>query len=185
MVTWYGLAGQQSRAPRSQFNASPRLQPQSRRTPTPTPRTDIIMAPQQAAQTNTVLDALDITPHPRPFKSPSWKPAARRTKSLKQILSDATRSQTATQNNSGTSTPLLPALSQPIGATYANIESAPSLHPAHSKKWCDITGLPANYTDPKTKLRYTNREVYAAIRQLPPGAADKYLELRGANVILK
>lgn len=145
------------------------------------------MAPQQASQTNTVLDALDIiTSHPRPFKSASWKPAARRTKTLKQILTDATRSQTATQNNSGTSTPLPPAaMPQPIGATYSNIESAPSLHPAHTKKWCDITGLPANYTDPKTKLRYTNKEVYSAIRQLPPGAADRYLELRGANVVLK
>lgn len=171
-----------------QLTASPTRLPTTTPIPTyktPTYKTDITMAPQQAAQTNTVLDALDITPHLRPFKSPNWKPTARRTKTLKQILSDATRSQTATQNNSGTSTPLPPVINQPMGATYANIESAPSLHPAHCKRWCDITGLPANYTDPKTKLRYTNQEVYAAIRQLPPGAADKYLELRGANVILK
>ena len=35
--------------------------------------------------------------------------------------------------------------------TYTNIESAPSLHPAHQKHYCDITGLPSKYTDPKTQ----------------------------------
>lgn len=43
--------------------------------------------------------------------------------------------------------------------TYANIEAAPSFHPAHSRHWCDITGLPASYVDPKTKLRYANKEI--------------------------
>ncbi|CAZ86569.1 unnamed protein product [Tuber melanosporum] len=137
------------------------------------------MAPPAAPpQTNIVLDELDITPHPRPFKNPNWKPPHRRTKTLKQILSDATR--TAATGEGGTT----PATG-PMQTTYANIESAPSLHPAHSKKWCDITGLPAKYTDPKTKLRYADKEVYTVIRMLPPGSAEKYLELRGANVVLK
>ncbi len=39
-------------------------------------------------------------------------------------------------------------------ATYTNIESAPSLAP--QKRYCDITGLPAPYNDPKTRLRYHN-----------------------------
>ena len=75
-------------------------------------------------------------------------------------------------------------LSGPI-VTYTNIESAPSLHPAHSKPYCDITGLHAPYRDPKTRLRYHNKEVFDVIRSLPQGVAEKYLEARGAHVILK
>ena len=70
-------------------------------------------------------------------------------------------------------------------ATYTNIESAPSLHPAHQKHYCDITGLPARYTDPKSRLRYYNKEVFDIVRHLPQGAAEKYLEARGAHVVLK
>ncbi|MCJ1254557.1 chromatin-remodeling complex subunit ies6 [Lignoscripta atroalba] len=70
-------------------------------------------------------------------------------------------------------------------ATYTNIESAPSLHPAHQKHYCDITGLPAPYTDPKTRLRYYDKEVFGVVRTLPQGVAEKYLEARGAHVVLK
>ncbi|RYP35619.1 hypothetical protein DL767_003731 [Monosporascus sp. MG133] len=68
-------------------------------------------------------------------------------------------------------------------ATYTNIESAPSL--AHTKRYCDITGLPAPYLDPKSRLRYHNREVFQFIRSLPQGAAEQYLEARGAHTVLK
>ena len=70
-------------------------------------------------------------------------------------------------------------------ATYTNIESAPSLHPAHQKHYCDITGLPAPYTDPKTRLRYHNKEVFEVVRSLQQGQAESYLEARGAHVVLK
>ena len=69
--------------------------------------------------------------------------------------------------------------------TYTNIESAPSLHPANHKHYCDVTGLPAKYTDPKTKLRYYDQEIFAVVRTLPQGAPDQYLAARGANVVLK
>ncbi|KIW64388.1 hypothetical protein PV04_09325 [Phialophora macrospora] len=69
--------------------------------------------------------------------------------------------------------------------TYTNIESAPSLHPANQKRYCDITGLPSRYTDPKTKLRYYDKEIFAVVRSLPQGAPDQYLAARGANVVLK
>ena len=69
--------------------------------------------------------------------------------------------------------------------TYTNIESAPSLHPSHSKQYCDITGLPSRYTDPKTKLRYYDKEIFGVVRTLPPGGPDQYLAARSANVILK
>lgn len=69
--------------------------------------------------------------------------------------------------------------------TYTNIESAPSLHPAQQKRYCDITGLPAAYTDPKTRLRYHDREVFGVIRTLAQGVPESYLEVRGAQVVLK
>jgi INO80 complex subunit C len=68
-------------------------------------------------------------------------------------------------------------------ATYTNIESAPSL--AHSRHYCDITGLPAPYTDPKTRLRYHDKEVFGVIRTLGQGVAEQYLEARGAHTVLK
>lgn len=80
-------------------------------------------------------------------------------------------------------------LKAPIGggtmpaATYTNIESAPSL--AHSKRYCDVTGLPAPYFDPKSRMRYHNKEIFALIRSLPQSTAELYLEARGAHTILK
>lgn len=68
-------------------------------------------------------------------------------------------------------------------ATYTNIESAPSL--AHTRRYCDVTGLPAPYKDPKTRLRYHNPEVFAMIRGLPQGVAEQFLEARGAHTVLK
>lgn len=68
-------------------------------------------------------------------------------------------------------------------ATYTNIESAPSLAP--QKHYCDVTGLPAPYLDPKTRIRYHNREVFGAIRNLPQGVGEQFLEARGAHTVLK
>ncbi|EFR05421.1 hypothetical protein MGYG_08433 [Nannizzia gypsea CBS 118893] len=69
--------------------------------------------------------------------------------------------------------------------TYTNIDAAPSLYPSHQKRYCDLTGLPAPYTDPKTRLRYHNKEVFGVIRSLGPGVAENYLEARGAHTVLK
>jgi INO80 complex subunit C len=183
-----------------------------------------------------LLDQMDIYYTAKPFRNPSWKPNVRRNKNTKQMISDSQRKEAsvlATQNNSGTSTPLPPATdgavtpaatasrpvnmaqatqslstlvlernlqkaSNGVGATlgqvggtggpavtYTNIESAPSLHPANHKHYCDVTGLPSRYTDPKTKLRYYNKEIFAVVRSLPQGAPDQYLAARGANVVLK
>lgn len=190
------------------------------------------MAPATPSAEDThqqLLDQLDLTLKPRPFRSSVWKPSQRRNKNVKQIISEASRKEAsvlATQNNSGDSTPLPPTSQFGTGAvtplpsngivihsniaqaaknlstlvleknlqvstssgpiaTYTNIESAPSLHPAHQKHYCDITGLPAPYTDPKTKLRYHNKEVFEILRTLQQGQVESYLEARGAHVVLK
>ncbi|CAJ2501946.1 Uu.00g047990.m01.CDS01 [Anthostomella pinea] len=68
-------------------------------------------------------------------------------------------------------------------ATYTNVESAPSL--AHTRRYCDVTGLPAPYLDPKSRLRYHDKEVFGYIRTLPQGVPEQYLEARGAHTVLK
>ncbi|KAF2731831.1 hypothetical protein EJ04DRAFT_471179 [Polyplosphaeria fusca] len=70
-------------------------------------------------------------------------------------------------------------------ATYTNIESAPSFHPNSQRRYCDITGLPGPYTDPKTRLRYHNKETFGAIRTMPQNISESYLAARGAHTVLK
>lgn len=166
-----------------------------------------------------LLDTLDVYAVRKNFRKATWKPAMRRNKNVKQIISEASRSQAsvvATQNNSGTSTPhpepvpgmaksaLKPSLQPNItqatqtlstfaqtvnGAgpvvTYTNIESAPSLHPSSQRRYCDITGLHAPYTDPKSRIRYHNGEVFAIVRTLVQAQTESYLAARGAHTVLK
>ncbi|KZZ96322.1 YL1 nuclear [Ascosphaera apis ARSEF 7405] len=163
-------------------------------------------AQQEAAlQHQKLLESLDLTRQPRPFRNPHWKPNSRRNKNLKQILSEgkgnrkdsaAVRARKAQlqaqqqaqlqaqlarlQEASGDSTP-----TPQQQVTYMNIESAPSLRAMGHKSYCDITGLPARYTDPKTRLRYHDKEIFAVVRSLPQASADAYLEARRAGVVLK
>ncbi|KAK6341678.1 chromatin-remodeling complex subunit ies6 [Orbilia brochopaga] len=173
------------------------------------------MAPGNSSTAPMIHDELDIAPLDKPFKSTTWKPAPRRNKNLKQVLTEVNRAQAASlmasqantgAPNTGSNTPIpdstLAGLSARASAaqqasalaklslassqpapTYGNIDAAPSLQP--QGHWCDLTGLPAAYTDPKTKLRYANKEVYGVIRNMGQGVPDQYLAVRGANVVLK
>ncbi|RZF43876.1 hypothetical protein LSTR_LSTR007212 [Laodelphax striatellus] len=62
---------------------------------------------------------------------------------------------------------------------YSSIDAPPSFKPA--KKYSDISGLPAKYTDPQTKLYYALAEEFATVRSLPSDIINGYLTLRGAN----
>lgn len=176
------------------------------------------MAPiTSASDENThmaLLDKLDMHKIHKPFRNPSWKPAQRRNKTVKQIISEAQRKEQsllATQNNSGATTPQ-PAdgnnavnandlsravlernqqqaqqqlVQQPVvpSYTYTSVAAAPSFKP--KLRYCDLTGLPAPYQDPKTGLRYHNREVYAVVKTLSTTQVQEYLAARGANTVLK
>ncbi|CAI6340498.1 unnamed protein product [Periconia digitata] len=70
-------------------------------------------------------------------------------------------------------------------ATYTNIESAPSFHPSSQRRYCDVTGLGAPYTDPKTRLRYHDKEVFGLIRTMAQGTVEGHLAARGAHTVLK
>nr|DAA34777.1 TPA_inf: hypothetical conserved protein 729 [Amblyomma variegatum] len=61
---------------------------------------------------------------------------------------------------------------------YAALEAAPSLRPW--RRYSDLSGLVAPYTDPKTKLRFANRHEYARLRLLTADQVNGYLVLRRA-----
>ncbi|OQR68469.1 INO80 complex subunit C-like [Tropilaelaps mercedesae] len=65
-------------------------------------------------------------------------------------------------------------------ASYGSIEMHNTTKPA--KKYSDISGLPAKYTDPHTKLYYADAEEYARIRYLSADQIAGYLSLRRANI---
>jgi len=113
------------------------------------------------------------TEKPQPvFKNPNFKHSnivgnkKKPWKTLKQILS-------AEQS-----------LTWPEDAiTYSSLEAPPSFRPA--KKYSDISGIEAPYTDPHTKLNYACSEEFAEIRKLPSDIVQGYLALRKANTQLQ
>ncbi|KAJ1850473.1 hypothetical protein LPJ57_008117, partial [Coemansia sp. RSA 486] len=100
----------------------------------------------------------------KPFKNPDYK-SNRRWKNLKQVVAQEEQ-----------------ASDWPVDfPTHWNIDAAPSLLP--QKKYCDLTGLPAKYTDPKTNVRYHSAEVYQLVKTLQPGSEQQYLALRNATTM--
>ena len=121
-------------------------------------------------------NTLNIEPVNKPkqfvFKNPDFKHSnvvgnkKKPWKTLKQILS-------AEQS-----------LSWPDSAvTYSSLEAPPSFTP--DKKYSDLSGLEAAYTDPQTKINYACAEEFAEIRKLPSDIVEGYLQLRKANTQLQ
>eukprot|EP00695_Tsukubamonas_globosa_P000989 TRINITY_DN1933_c0_g1_i1.p1 TRINITY_DN1933_c0_g1~~TRINITY_DN1933_c0_g1_i1.p1 ORF type:complete len:168 (+),score=20.44 TRINITY_DN1933_c0_g1_i1:53-505(+) len=67
--------------------------------------------------------------------------------------------------------------------TYMNIEAPPSILPV--RKYCDLTGLPAKYTDPRTGIRYHCALQYPTIQSMTPQAVNEYLSLRRSASSIK
>lgn len=53
------------------------------------------------------------------------------------------------------------------------------------KKYCDFTGFHSTYEDPKSHLRYFNKDFYPYVSSIPDSTRDDYLALRKANIILR
>ncbi|XP_014250714.1 INO80 complex subunit C isoform X2 [Cimex lectularius] len=124
---------------------------------------------QEGEEPGTSGDAEEMEEKKRPvFRNPNYQHQTsiggkkKTWKSLKQILAQE-RSLPWPPN-----TPL-----------YSNIGAPPLLKPP--KKFSDISGLEAKYTDPQTKLFFSNAEEFATIRSLPSDIIAGYLNLRGAN----
>nr|CAD7203731.1 unnamed protein product [Timema douglasi] len=67
----------------------------------------------------------------------------------------------------------------PPGGKNSSIDALPSFKPA--KKYSDISGLLAKYTDPQTKLHFAVAEEFGTVRSLPMDITAGYLSLRRAN----
>ncbi|MCL4132871.1 UNVERIFIED_CONTAM: hypothetical protein GTU68_008059 [Idotea baltica] len=65
---------------------------------------------------------------------------------------------------------------------YSHIEAPPSFTPA--KRYSDVSGLPAKYTDPLTKLRYSTTSEYYHVRNLSMDIVNGLLEIRKASSIV-
>lgn len=64
----------------------------------------------------------------------------------------------------------------------SSLNAPPSFRPP--KKYSDISGLIAPYTDPQSKLHYHNAEEFVTARNLPSDLTAGYLALRGASSIV-
>lgn len=165
-----------------------------------------------ATHTPTLAEQLSFLHYPRPFKNPNYtKNLNRRTKNLKTVLTQERERERAErerrrqekeeqeriaddamdvdiadnpnkEKNSGSSVSRLVVLDEDI-PTYTSIEAPPSLLPP--RHYCDITGLEAPYTDPRTGLRYHDKSVYELIKGLSPSVAKDYLAARGVNPVVK
>ncbi|XP_048881854.1 INO80 complex subunit C [Brienomyrus brachyistius] len=139
------------------------------------PSLDSPADPKAAAPSEQAALESCVAAKPQPFKDPSFVHSGiggaaagkknRTWKNLKQILA---------------AEKALPwQLNDP---NYYNIDAPPSLKPA--KKYSDISGLPASYTDPQTKLRFASSEEFSYIRLLPSDVVTGYLALRKASCVV-
>ncbi|CAL1537661.1 unnamed protein product [Lymnaea stagnalis] len=71
---------------------------------------------------------------------------------------------------------------RPNDVTYGSIDAPPSFRPA--KKYSDISGLEAKYTDPQTKMRFANSDEYRRVKLLPSDIITGCLQLRKANTLI-
>lgn len=106
------------------------------------------------------------------FKNPNPAPSNRRVKAAKQLLIEETKHIKSNEDRY-----------KQDALFFNSINSPPNFKPA--KKYCDVTGLKANYKNPSNNLQYHNLEIYSVVKNIPQGVDQQYLELRNANVILK
>mmetsp|Transcript_13753 Transcript_13753/g.50076 ORF Transcript_13753/g.50076 Transcript_13753/m.50076 type:complete len:175 (-) Transcript_13753:1709-2233(-) len=62
---------------------------------------------------------------------------------------------------------------------YLAMQAPPSAYPA--KKYCDLTGFEAPYTEPKSKIRYAAADLYPNVRALPEQQVKALLALRNVE----
>lgn len=157
----------------------------TRKKPSAAPSTEGTATPQIP----TLAEQLSILSAPRPFKNPAYtKNASRRTKNLKAVLGQerererlerekrrAEREEAMEVDGAAVAGEDMP--------SYLSIEAPPSVLP--QRRYCDITGLEAPYTDPITGLRFHDKSIYELIKSLSSSAAKDHLAARGVNPIVK
>ncbi|KAI9510694.1 hypothetical protein F5148DRAFT_976402, partial [Russula earlei] len=161
----------------------------TRKKPSAAPSTDGTATPQIP----TLAEQLSILSSPRPFKNPAYtKNASRRTKNLKAVLGQEREREKLERERRRAEreeameidgAPPARFMAEDDMPSYLFIEAPPSVLP--QRRYCDITGLEAPYTDPITGLRFHDKSIYDLIKSLSASAAKDYLAARGVNPIVK
>ncbi|KAF8872396.1 hypothetical protein BD779DRAFT_1631137 [Infundibulicybe gibba] len=142
----------------------------------------------------TLAEQLSYLHHPRPFKNPQYakNSNSRRAKNLKAVLTQERERERVERERRRLEREHLSedAIAMQVDAkedeeipTYASIEAPPSVLP--QRRYCDITGLEAPYTDPATGLRHHDKSIYEIVKGLSASAAKEYLAARGVSSIVK
>ncbi|KNE60770.1 hypothetical protein AMAG_06128 [Allomyces macrogynus ATCC 38327] len=132
----------------------------------------------------TLCAPMDVLPAPKPFKKNAhFVSGVKKYRALPNLLShqqtvDAAKAAAvAAELGEEATSP-----ASVVGPSYTSIRAAPSVRP--NRKYCDVTGLPANYTDPVSGLHYYDKEVYQYIKGLSSGALQQYMRLRNKSIII-
>ncbi|KAN0138646.1 hypothetical protein V8E53_003634 [Lactarius tabidus] len=144
-------------------------------------------------QIPTLAEQLSILSAPRSFKNAAYtKNASRRTKNLKTVLGQERERERLEREKRRKEREEAMEVDGPTSASpiaeddipsYLSIEAPPSVLP--QRRYCDITGLEAPYTDPITGLRFHDKSIYELIKGLSASAAKDHLGARGVNPIVK
>ncbi|KAI8997909.1 hypothetical protein BC832DRAFT_566839 [Gaertneriomyces semiglobifer] len=127
-------------------------------TSNPAKRIKLTLQPApSASSTPPTAASLSLYNYPLPFKIPHQAPPLKKLRSLKPA-------------------------SNPHRTTYWDIQAPPSLLP--QKKYCDLTGLPTHYTDPKTGLRYFDKDCFAVVRGLKERDVVMLKAVRGVGSVV-
>jgi len=138
--------------------------------PTPETRTNVIENERKArARASDRTTGVD-NPCLASFKNLEYlakrKKRRLRSRNMKVIL---------TSENYSALSPLIP--------TYMSLKALPSRLPG--KKYCDLTGFPAKYADPQSKLRYFSKDQFKLVRELKYDVAQGFLKIRDSEDVLR
>jgi INO80 complex subunit C len=139
-------------------------------------------------QTPSLADQLSYLHIPRPFKNSAYtKNVNRRNKNQKQVLNADKEREKAERLKRQEEAMQVDGEAQPPSVqdvpTYSSVEAPPSIIP--QRRYCDITGLEAPYTEPTSRLRYHDKNIYEIVKSLNPAAQQAYLALRGSSTMVK
>eukprot|EP00127_Corallochytrium_limacisporum_P004277 Clim_evm222s157 gene=Clim_evmTU222s157 len=65
--------------------------------------------------------------------------------------------------------------------TYLTIAAPPSVRPI--RKYCDLCGLPAKYTEPKSGIQYHHADEYRAILNIPEHIKQELVNIRKEKTV--
>ncbi|CAE6456847.1 unnamed protein product [Rhizoctonia solani] len=131
-----------------------------------------------------LVESLSYAHYARPFKNPNYtKNANRRAKSAKQVIGAEREREKLGREKLKAQGMDIDWTEDPEAISFTSIEAPPSVLP--QKRYCDITGLEAPYTDPASGLRYHDKSIYELIKSLNPASMQAYRSVRNPHSVVK